>query len=377
MAESGAYYFFTYYSPSPPNDGKRHRIKVTTRRTDVEVRAREEYVSPAKPPKAVPAVAPLDALLGSPIQARGLTMRIVAIPAPLDGAPSTAVIVGIELPSAAAGGPAVWISRWQRLIQEGKTRARLRFNTNFTPPTAATPAWTHTGSRLDVAPGRYQIRVAAVGADKTQGSVFTELTVPKFDTELGVGGLSLGAPAPAGSEGPDRLRDRAAVGPVCDPRPRAEFVRPGTTADSRVREGGIHPHRHHHDAVAAGRHDRSTRSGQRGHRGRVREIVGQGVPRGYAAAARAGCLPARRRCLARPDPDQPRGRVSHRPAVANDHRFQRSGPRNFLVLPETRDPTHPIMQSPTYRQLTALECGLLIDRGKFCYAKHVACRPGD
>ena len=55
MAESGAYYFITYYSPSPPNDGKRHRIKVTTRRTDVEVRAREEYVSPAKAPKAVPA----------------------------------------------------------------------------------------------------------------------------------------------------------------------------------------------------------------------------------------------------------------------------------------------------------------------------------
>ena len=37
--------------------------------------------------------------------------------------------------------------------------------------------------------------------------MFTELTVPKFDTELGVGGLSLGAPAPAGSEGPDRLLD--------------------------------------------------------------------------------------------------------------------------------------------------------------------------
>jgi VWFA-related protein len=208
MAESGAYYFITYYSPSPPNDGKRHRIKVSTRRTDVEVRAREEYASPAKPTKAVPAAAPADALLESPIQSRGLTMRIVAIPAPLDRAPSAAVIVGIELPSPAAARARRVDFTVAAIDEEGKTRARLRFNTNFTSLTAATPAWTHTGSRLDLAPGRYQIRVAAVGADKTQGSVFTELTVPKFDTELGAGGLSLGALAPAaGSEGSDRLRE--------------------------------------------------------------------------------------------------------------------------------------------------------------------------
>ena len=57
-------------------------------------------------------------------------------------------------------------------------------------------------------PGRYQIRVAAVGSDKTQGSVFTELTVPRFDAGLGVGGLSLGAsPGPAASESADRLRE--------------------------------------------------------------------------------------------------------------------------------------------------------------------------
>ena len=207
VAESGTYYFLAYYSPSLPNDGKRHRIKVTTRRTDVEVRAREEYVSPAKAPKAVPAMAPVDALLGSPIQARGLTMRIVAIPAPLESAPSAAVIVGIELPSAAAGQARRVDFTVAAIDDGGKTRARLRFTTNFAPPTAATPEWTHTGSRIDLAPGRYQIRVAAVGADRTQGSVFTEITVPRFDAELGVGGLSLGAPGPAGLAPSDRLRD--------------------------------------------------------------------------------------------------------------------------------------------------------------------------
>jgi VWFA-related protein len=206
VVESGTYYFLTYYSPSPPNDGKRHRIKVTTRKPDVEVRAREDYVSPSKPAKAAN-VAPLDALVGSPIQARGLTMRIVAIPAPLAGAPSAAIIVGIELPSAQAGRAGRVDFSVAAIDEEGKTRARLRFTTNFTPPRPGTPAWTHTGSRIDIAPGRYQIRVAAVGADKTQGSVFTELTVPKFDAELAVGGLALGAPAPGAAGDADRLRD--------------------------------------------------------------------------------------------------------------------------------------------------------------------------
>ena len=206
VAESGAYYFFTYYSPSPPNDGRRHSIKVTTRRTDVDVRAREDYVSPARPAKAPPTVAPLDALANAPIQARGLTMRIVAIPAPLASAPSATVIVGIELPSAAAGRAGRVDFSVVAIDEGGKIRARLRFNTNFTTPTATTPAWTHTGSRIDIAPGRYQIRVAAVGADKTQGSVFTELMVPRFDTDLAVGGLALGAPVPGGSGDGDRLR---------------------------------------------------------------------------------------------------------------------------------------------------------------------------
>jgi len=229
VAESGAYYLLTYYSPSPPNDGKRHRIKVTTRRTEVNVRAREEYVSPAKAPKASSTPAPLDGLLNAPIQGRGLTMRIVAIPAPLGNAPSATVIVGIELPSAAAGRAGRVDFSVAAIDEEGKTRARLRFNTNFTPPAATTPAWTHTGSRIDIAPGRYQIRVAAVGADKTQGSVFTELDVPKFDADLAVGGLALGAPVPGAPGDGDRLRGILPLVPFA-----ALEVAPGSAVEAQL-----------------------------------------------------------------------------------------------------------------------------------------------
>jgi VWFA-related protein len=206
LAESGAYYFITYNAPALRADGKYHRIKVTTRRPGLEVRARDGYWLPAKSAKAAPEVTSLDALIVGPLQTRGLTMRLAAIPAPLANEPSAAVIVALELPSAAAGRAGRVDFTVVAIDGEGKTRARLRFNTTFTPATPATPAWTHTGSRIDIPPGRYQIRVAAVGADNTQGSVFTELTVPKFDGGLGVGGLSLGAPTSATSGSSDRLR---------------------------------------------------------------------------------------------------------------------------------------------------------------------------
>jgi hypothetical protein len=229
VAESGAYYFMTYYSPSPTNDAKHHRIKVMTRRPDVQVRSREEYWSPAKGAKAAPVAAPLDALLGAPIQARGLTMHVVAIPAPLATAPSAAVIVGIELPSTAAGRAGRVEFTVLAIDEDGKARARLTFNTNFSPPTPRTPAWTHTGSRIDIPPGRYQIRVAAVGADKTEGSVFTEVDVPTFNGDLGVGGLSLGTATPAASDSADRLRGVLPLVPFA-----SHDLAPGTTIEAQL-----------------------------------------------------------------------------------------------------------------------------------------------
>ena len=101
LAENGTYYLVGYYSPAPPNDGKHHRITVRTRVADVEIRAREGYDSPGKAAKAL-AATPLEVLTRSAIQTRGLTMRVVAIPAPLSTEPSAAVIVGIELPTAVA-----------------------------------------------------------------------------------------------------------------------------------------------------------------------------------------------------------------------------------------------------------------------------------
>jgi hypothetical protein len=212
LTENGNYYLLGYNSLAPANDGKHHSITVRTSVPNVELRAREGYYSPSRAARASPA-APLDALNAAPLQTRGLTMRLVAIPAPLAASPSAAVIVGIELPTAVAARAGRTQFAIVAIDDEGRTRARATFTTNF-GGAAPGSAWTRTGSRIDVPPGRYHIRVAAVGADATQGSVFTEVFVPRFDTELGVGGLSLGAPSAIPVTPTDRLRGVLALVPI-------------------------------------------------------------------------------------------------------------------------------------------------------------------
>jgi hypothetical protein len=140
-------------------------------------------------------MAAIDALIGGPIQARGLTMKVAAVPAPLADKTRATVAVGIELPVAdvvRAGNIDFTVIA---VDASGDVRSRQRFTSSFQPTNTAPAGWARLGSRVDVPPGRYQIRVAAVGADGRGGSVFTEVVVPKFTDDLVLGGLSLGSPA--------------------------------------------------------------------------------------------------------------------------------------------------------------------------------------
>jgi hypothetical protein len=134
-------------------------------------------------------------LIAAPIQSRGLTMKVAAVPAPLAEKPGATVAVGIELPAADVVRAKNIEFTMIAVDVNGDVRARQRFKSSFQPTTTAPAGWTRLGSRVDVPPGRYQIRVAAVGADGLGGSVFTEVVVPTFTDDLALGGLSLGSPA--------------------------------------------------------------------------------------------------------------------------------------------------------------------------------------
>jgi len=190
VAENGTYYLLGYSSPAA-NDGRRHRITVRTTVRDVEVRARDSYYAAKSAPKVVDTAPSVDALINAPLQTRGLTMRVAAVPAPLAQKPGSTVAVVVEMPSATALRAGSIDFSLVAIDTDGKIKARQRFSGKFTGKGNTPGGWVRLGSRVDVAEGRYLIRLAAVGADREIGSVFTEVVVPDFTDRLALGGLSL------------------------------------------------------------------------------------------------------------------------------------------------------------------------------------------
>lgn len=203
MAENGAYYLLGYYSPSPPNDGKRHRIRVRVNRDGVKVRAREGYVAARKTAPASPAL-PLDALISAPIQTRGLPMHVAAIPVPIAGRTGSTIVLSIELDADDAARVGEVAFEAVAVDTVGKVRARHNFASGFrrTPGDKALVA--RVGARLDVPAGRYQVRLAAA-AKGVQGSVFTEVEVPQFNKPIVLGGLTLATATPIADASAQRL----------------------------------------------------------------------------------------------------------------------------------------------------------------------------
>ena len=203
VAESGSYYLLGYYSPAPPNDGKRHRIKVRVNRDDVKVRAREGYFAARQTPPPRPAL-PLDALISAPIQTRGLPMHLAAIPVPLAGRPGSAIALSIELGAADAARAGEVAFAAVAVDVNGRIRARQNFVSGFRAAAGDPARVARIAARLDVTAGRYQVRIAAA-AKAMQGSVFTEVEVPPFDKPISLGGLALTTPAPIPEASAERL----------------------------------------------------------------------------------------------------------------------------------------------------------------------------
>lgn len=241
IEENGAYYLIGYYSPAPADDGKRHRIRVRTRVAGAQVRAREGYINERKAAKPASAATPLDSLIAAPIGTRGLPLRLVAVPLPLAEKPGAGVIVGIELPSAVAVRAGRVEFSLAAFDESLRSRRRQRFTSTFESRASAPSGWTRLVTRLELQPGRYHLRLAAVSPESgTRGSVFTDVVVPRFDAPLSPGGLSLGVPAATGPAGPApaggglpllplAAHEVAANRPVSAQLPLRVAARPGDT----------------------------------------------------------------------------------------------------------------------------------------------------
>jgi VWFA-related protein len=209
--ESDSYYLIGFRPLDRSANGKFHRITVKTNRRGLDVRARSGYtaaaaVDPAGPPATSSTISEpvrdaLTGLLPAGATTVDMTTAMFAVP----GAQKTAIAltVGVgafALPTSAGtetprGGPLEIVAT--AFDQGGRPKGLSRQTLDLSWPAAATTGEHRFDalSRIDLAPGEYEVRVAVSGAART-ASVFSYVTVPAFATApLSLSSIVVGATA--------------------------------------------------------------------------------------------------------------------------------------------------------------------------------------
>ena len=249
VVESSSYYLLGYISSNPARDGKYRKTEVRVTRPDLRVQSRSGYVAPkgATPvPTAVSAAAlptGLREILQNPLAVSGLPLTVSApVFYGTDSKASVAVIVETganQLQFSPDGARfnagmtlAIAASDMNGKIQGGE-RGSLNMRLSSQTYDAVLDRGARLVSKIDLKPGRYLLKVAALDAasDITKGSVQYDLDVPDFSKgPLTISGLALAAlrDPPLPTTGPDR-RWQDALGTF--PTAHRDF-----TAENDIRE---------------------------------------------------------------------------------------------------------------------------------------------
>lgn len=208
VEENSAYYLLGYYPRNAKADGAYRSLEVRVARPGARVRARRGYTLSRGPaaaalPGAAAVPAALRDVLAGPLQRPGLAMAVHAAPF-LGAGGKTSLLVTVEYAAAAfaaRGDATAGSDDLQALVvatdAEGRVQAsdHASVDLRVSPETARAMAVlgfrTHT--RLELAPGRYQLRVGGLlTATGLAGSVYRDIEVPDFSgTPLRMSGLAL------------------------------------------------------------------------------------------------------------------------------------------------------------------------------------------
>ena len=213
VEDNSSYYVLAYYPPDP-RPGRLHKIDVRVTRPGLTVRARKGYVTPKKADAVTtantkgPSTPELREAIDSPLPVSGLTLHVFA--APFKGAaPNASVLFGVEMRGRdlQLAQNAKIVLSYLAIDQNGKIKAGNTDSLampNLKPETRARIEQTglRVLNRLDLPPGKYQLRVAAHDTNGGNvGSVQYDLNVPDFQkAPFSVSGVvltsSLGAALP-------------------------------------------------------------------------------------------------------------------------------------------------------------------------------------
>ncbi len=208
IQDNSGYYLLGYHSNDARRDGRFRRVQVRVKRPGVSVRSRRGYVAPKGKPAATVIAnkatsASLREALDSPVPISGLALSVFA--APLKGpAPNASIALTIEvdgrgLTFAQQDGLFVddvevsmlAVDRDAKIKDGGRDVVQLKLR----PQThqAVARSGIRIARRLELAPGRYQLRVGVRdGGSGATGSVLYDLDVPDFSkTPLSMSALLL------------------------------------------------------------------------------------------------------------------------------------------------------------------------------------------
>jgi VWFA-related protein len=247
--ETGTYYLIGFRSAH--RDGRFRRIEVKTTRDDLMVRTRTRYRAPreerAKRAKAdvLPVIKSVSGILPSPDVA--VRVSTAAFAAASGDTASVAIVIGVQQPAPQGT---------ERVVENVQVMATA-FNTG-TQAYRATASASQKGqivlrpvddggdakyemlSRLDLRPGRYQLRIGVQSElMKKAGSVYQEIEIPDFrKVPLSMSGVVIGASPSLPSSPKDYL---ASLVPVPPTTQRSFSTTDRVTAFLRVYQGGRKP----------------------------------------------------------------------------------------------------------------------------------------
>jgi len=238
--ESHSYYLLGFQPADPAADGKYHKVDVKVNRKGVDVRTRQGFLAPLTSGGASETTLAgrptLSAAVSGSVPERGIPLRasIAVFAQPGVRASDVAIVLGAQEPletgnrSANAVGPATQARDIEVLVSVLSPTARrigsLHQSVRVTPrPDARGDLTYELLSKLSLAPGHYEIRLALADATAgRQGSVYTFVDVPNFSkAALSLSDAMVEAlPGPPAAP-PDAL---ARILPI-QPTARREFAR--------------------------------------------------------------------------------------------------------------------------------------------------------
>jgi VWFA-related protein len=221
--ENSSYYLLGYRSPDARADGKFRRIEVRVSRPGLEVRARNGYYAPkaedvARAEKRPPS--PVGEAVAGIIPKGDVPMQIALAPFALPSKREAGVAIITAVRQPAQTGVEKLVERVDLSVyaynNDGKLIASQGFRASVTLRAGVNGQVAYELlSRLDLKPGRYQVRFGAfINSLQQNGSVYYDLEVPDFDDlPLSMSGIVL-AVSPGVIAAPrDRLKGLVPIVP--------------------------------------------------------------------------------------------------------------------------------------------------------------------